>query len=111
MGQYSHGNTTLYMTDNQLISKLLDRGTADVIVRKELEEKLKSGKKLRVKLGIDPTGFDLTIGHAVVLRKLKQFQDAGHQGSSGKPCPLRPRRRPCPCERADRREGVCHERG
>ena len=67
------------MKDNQLISTLLDRGTADVIVRKELEQKLSSGKKLRVKLGIDPTGFDLTLGHAVVLRKLKQFQDAGHQ--------------------------------
>jgi tyrosyl-tRNA synthetase len=67
------------MKDNQLISTLLDRGTADVIVRKELEQKLSSGKKLRVKLGIDPTGVDLTLGHAVVLRKLKQFQDAGHQ--------------------------------
>ncbi len=67
------------MIDNKLISKLLDRGTADVIIRKELESKLQSGKKLRVKLGIDPTGFDLTLGHAVVLRKLKQFQDAGHQ--------------------------------
>ena len=67
------------MTDNKLISILLDRGTADVIVREELEKKLLSNKKLRVKLGIDPTGFDLTLGHAVVLRKLKQFQDAGHQ--------------------------------
>lgn len=69
--------------DKELISekieKLLNRGTADVIVRDELEKKLLSGKKLRVKLGIDPTGFDLTLGHAVVLRKLKQFQDAGHQ--------------------------------
>lgn len=67
------------MTDNQLISTLLERGTADVIVKEELERKLKSGQKLRVKLGIDPTGSDLTLGHAVVLRKLKQFQDAGHQ--------------------------------
>jgi len=67
------------MNDNQLISTLLDKGTADVIVRKELEKKLLSGKPLRVKLGIDPTGFDLTLGHAVVLRKLKQFQEAGHQ--------------------------------
>ncbi len=67
------------MTDNKLISTLLNRGTADVIVRDQLEKKLQSGKQLRVKLGIDPTGSDLTIGHAVVLRKLKQFQDAGHQ--------------------------------
>lgn len=58
---------------------LLERGTVEVIVKKELEKKLKSGKKLRIYLGIDPTGSDLTIGHAVPLRKLKHFQDAGHQ--------------------------------
>ena len=61
------------------IETLLDRGTVEVIVRKELEEKLKSGEKLRIYLGLDPTGSDLTIGHAVPLRKLKDFQDAGHQ--------------------------------
>ena len=43
-----------------------------------LEEKLALGRPLRVKLGIDPTAPDLTLGHAVVLRKLRQFQDAGH---------------------------------
>jgi tyrosyl-tRNA synthetase len=58
---------------------LLERGVSDVIVRKELEKKLKSGKKLRVKLGIDPTGADLHIGHAVVFKKLRHFQEAGHQ--------------------------------
>ncbi|MDP2625221.1 MAG: tyrosine--tRNA ligase, partial [Candidatus Peregrinibacteria bacterium] len=61
------------------ISDLLDRGTVDVIVRKDLEKKLRSGKKLRVKLGIDPSGADLHIGHMVVIRKLKAFQDLGHQ--------------------------------
>jgi len=60
------------------IKNLLERGVVDVIVKDELEKKLKSGKKLRIKLGIDPTGSDLHIGHAVVLQKLKQFQDAGH---------------------------------
>ncbi|MFA6991715.1 MAG: tyrosine--tRNA ligase [Candidatus Gracilibacteria bacterium] len=60
------------------VKNLLERGVVDVIVKEELEKKLKSGKKLRIKLGIDPTGSDLHIGHAVVLRKLKQFQDAGH---------------------------------
>ncbi|MFH1218721.1 MAG: tyrosine--tRNA ligase, partial [Candidatus Peregrinibacteria bacterium] len=60
------------------IKTLLDRGTVDVIVREELEKKLQSGKKLRIKFGIDPTGADLHLGHAVPLRKLKQFQDAGH---------------------------------
>ncbi len=60
------------------IQTILEKGVADVIVRKELEEKLKSGKKLRVKLGIDPTGADLHLGHMVPLRKMRQFQDAGH---------------------------------
>jgi tyrosyl-tRNA synthetase len=58
---------------------LLDRGTVEVIVREDLEKKLKSGKKLRIKFGIDPTGSDLHIGHAVIFKKLKEFQDAGHQ--------------------------------
>jgi tyrosyl-tRNA synthetase len=61
------------------IQKLLDRGTVDVIVRKDLEEKLKAGKKLNVKLGIDPSGSDLHLGHMVVVKKLREFQDAGHQ--------------------------------
>lgn len=63
----------------EIISQILDKGISDVIVRKELEAKLQSGKKLRVKLGIDPTGADLHLGHMVPIRKLKQFQDAGHQ--------------------------------
>jgi len=63
-------------TDNKTI---LERGVAEVIIKSELEKKLNSGKKLRVKLGIDPTGSDLHIGHGVVLRKLRQFQDRGDQ--------------------------------
>lgn len=58
---------------------LLGRGVVDVIVKKEMEEKLKSGKKLRVKLGIDPSGADLHLGHMVVIKKLREFQMAGHQ--------------------------------
>ncbi len=60
------------------IKTLLDRGTVEVIVREDLENKLKSGKKLRVKLGIDPSGADLHIGHMVVIKKLREFQEAGH---------------------------------
>lgn len=60
------------------IDELLNRGTAEVIVNADLEKKLRSGKKLRIKLGIDPTGSLLHIGHAVVLTKLRQFQDLGH---------------------------------
>lgn len=60
------------------INNILNRGTVDVIVKKDLEDKLKSGKKLRIKLGIDPSGADLHIGHMVVIKKLQQFQRAGH---------------------------------
>lgn len=61
-----------------LIAELLDRGTVDVINRTHLMGRLARGEKIRVKLGIDPTGADLHLGHAVTLRKLRQFQQAGH---------------------------------
>jgi tyrosyl-tRNA synthetase len=57
---------------------LLIRGVADLIVRKDLEKLLASGKKLRIKHGVDPTKPDLHLGHAVIYRKLRQFQDLGH---------------------------------
>ena len=60
------------------ISHLLEHQVADVIVRESLEKKLRSSKKLRIKLGADPSRPDLHIGHAVVLRKLREFQDLGH---------------------------------
>ncbi len=60
------------------IARLLDHQVADVIVRESLEKKLRSGRKLRIKLGADPSRPDLHIGHAVVLRKLRAFQDLGH---------------------------------
>lgn len=67
------------MTDEEKIKELMTRGVEDVFVRESLEQKLRSGKKLRVKLGFDPTGSRIHIGRAVVLRKLKAFQDLGHQ--------------------------------
>ena len=60
------------------IEQLLSRGVEEAIVKEHLEQVLKSGKKLRVKFGIDPTAPDLHLGHTVPLRKLRQFQDAGH---------------------------------
>ena len=51
----------------------------DVIPREELDRRLKSGVTLRVKLGFDPTAPDIHLGHAVVLRKLREFQDLGHK--------------------------------
>lgn len=53
-------------------------GAAQVVPAGGLEEKLALGRPLRIKLGVDPSRPDLTLGHAVVLRKLRQFQDAGH---------------------------------
>lgn len=64
--------------DLQKIHNLLNRGTVEVLVKKDLEKKLLSGKSLRIKLGIDPSGKDLHIGHMVVIRKLKEFQELGH---------------------------------
>ncbi|MBI2591806.1 MAG: tyrosine--tRNA ligase [Candidatus Brennerbacteria bacterium] len=58
---------------------LLNRGVVEIIEKDSLERKLKSGRKLRVKLGIDPTASFLHLGSAAVLRKLKQFQNMGHQ--------------------------------
>lgn len=56
----------------------LRSGVVDLVPEQGLEEKLALGRPLRVKLGVDPSRPDLTLGHAVVLRKLRQFQDAGH---------------------------------
>jgi tyrosyl-tRNA synthetase len=59
--------------------KLLKRGAAEIISESDLLERLKEGKPLRVKLGLDPTAPHIHLGFAVVLRKLRQFQDLGHQ--------------------------------
>ena len=61
------------------IDQLLTRGVAEVIVEAELRAKLKSGRKLRLKQGFDPTKPQMHIGHAVGLRKLRKFQELGHQ--------------------------------
>lgn len=60
------------------IKNLLMRGVSEIIVRESLEEKLKSGKILRIKYGIDPNKGDIHLGHAVPIRKLKAFQEGGH---------------------------------
>ena len=58
---------------------LLKQGAAQIISEDELRAKLTLGRPLRVKLGVDPTTSDIHLGHTVVLRKLRQFQDLGHQ--------------------------------
>jgi tyrosyl-tRNA synthetase len=57
----------------------LTRGAAQIISEAELAEKLRAKRPLRVKLGVDPTSADIHLGHTVVLRKLRDFQEAGHQ--------------------------------
>src|SRR3954451_11878534 len=57
----------------------LKQGAAQIISEHELREKLALGRPLRVKLGVDPTSSDIHLGHTIVLRKLRQFQDLGHQ--------------------------------
>ncbi len=66
-------------TNPKKIEELLSRGVEEVIVKKDLEKKLKSGKKLRIKFGVDPSKPDLHLGHTVPLRKLQEFQKLGHQ--------------------------------
>jgi len=59
--------------------EILCRGVVDLHVRAELEERLRAGKPLRVKAGFDPTRPDLHLGHTVLMQKMRQFQDFGHQ--------------------------------
>lgn len=65
-------------TDPAAIQDLLSRNVEDILIKESLEKKLLSGKRLRIKLGFDPTSPNVHIGRAIVLRKLKAFQDLGH---------------------------------
>jgi tyrosyl-tRNA synthetase len=70
------------MNDAVAIEKQLSlilRGVEEVLVKDELIDKIKSGKKLRIKAGFDPTAPDLHLGHTVLLNKLRQFQQFGHE--------------------------------
>ena len=66
-------------TDSKKIKEILERGVEQVINKNNLLKKLKSGKKLRIKLGVDPTGPKMHIGRAIQLWKLRAFQNLGHQ--------------------------------
>ena len=67
------------ITDETKIDELLTRGVEDVLIKEELRKDLLSGRQLRIKLGIDPTGPRIHIGRAIPLRKLREFQKLGHQ--------------------------------
>ncbi len=63
----------------QAILKKIARGTTEIISLPDLEAKLKEGRSLVIKAGFDPTAPDIHLGHTVLLRKMKQFQDLGHK--------------------------------
>jgi tyrosyl-tRNA synthetase len=67
----------LYVKEGNMknIEELLTRGVTEVIVKNDLEKALRGNKKLRIKLGIDPTGPRLHIGRAITLWKLRELQD------------------------------------
>ncbi len=67
------------MNDTMTALELISRGAEEIIKREDLEARLKLGRPLRVKAGFDPTAPDLHLGHTVLLNKMRQFQDLGHQ--------------------------------
>jgi len=67
------------MKDASEALAIIKRGSDELIVEEEMVRKLKSGRTLRVKLGLDPTAPDLHLGHTVVINKLRDFQNLGHQ--------------------------------
>src|SRR3989344_4306353 len=77
MGFFSR--TIPVSTDPKKVDALLSRGVAEAIVKEKLRERLNSGKRLRVKLGIDPTSPNLHLGRSIPLLKLCDFQELGHQ--------------------------------
>ncbi len=67
------------MSDHAAALDLIGRGADEILKLEELESRLKAGRPLRVKAGFDPTAPDLHLGHTVLLNKMRQFQDLGHQ--------------------------------
>ncbi|MCM8795167.1 MAG: tyrosine--tRNA ligase, partial [Candidatus Omnitrophica bacterium] len=63
--------------DKQL--EVIKRGAVEIISEEELRKKLEENRPLRVKVGFDPTAPDIHLGHSVLLRKMRQFQDLGHE--------------------------------
>jgi len=77
--RYNKNEGLSQMDKESKIKELLSRGVEQIIVKESLAKKLKSDKRLRVKLGVDPTSPKIHLGHSVILRKLRDFQDLGHQ--------------------------------
>ena len=64
------------VTDEKKIDEILNRGVEEIFVKQELKALLLSGKQLRIKLGVDPTGPKMHLGRAIPLRKLREFDAA-----------------------------------
>jgi tyrosyl-tRNA synthetase len=71
--------TKATVPDEKRLGWLLRRAVAEIIPEEEFAAALRSGRRLRLKLGLDPSAPDLTLGHAVVLRRMRQLQELGHQ--------------------------------
>ncbi len=67
------------ITEEQKIEEILTRGVEDIFIKEEFKKDLLSGRQLRIKLGIDPTGPKIHLGRAIPLRKLRELQNLGHQ--------------------------------
>jgi tyrosyl-tRNA synthetase len=67
------------MMDARQALELISRGTEEIIKVEDLQKKLESGRTLQIKVGFDPTAPDLHIGHTVIINKMRQFQDLGHE--------------------------------
>ena len=75
----THPQASAPSTPDSAAIELIARGSDEILKREELEARLKEGRPLRVKAGFDPTAPDLHLGHTVLLNKMRQFQDLGHQ--------------------------------
>src|SRR5437660_11958700 len=67
------------MASSEAILDIIKRGCNELLVEEELKQKLARSKPLRIKAGFDPTAPDLHLGHTVLLNKMRQFQDLGHE--------------------------------
>ena len=67
------------MSEFEQALSIIERGAEEIIKKDELVSRLREGRPLRIKAGFDPTAPDLHLGHTVLLNKMRQFQDLGHQ--------------------------------
>ena len=79
MKKSSKNQSAHSVTNKQQLDDIMTRGVIDIIPLTLFQKKLKAGERMKIYLGVDPTGPDIHLGHAVILRKLRQLQDLGHE--------------------------------